>query len=110
MSNRIYSFIGLMHKSGKLSSGDDTVEIDIKKGRSKTVLIAEDASENTKNRFENSAKYYGIPFIHFGTKAELGAAIGKSERAILSINDKGFADAFKNKVVEENGGADIVKN
>ena len=108
MSNKIYSFIGLIQKSGKLSSGDDTVEIDIKKGRSRLLLIAGDASDNTKNKFENSAKFYKIPFMYYGTKGELGSAIGKSERSVASINDKGFADAFASKVVEENGGVSIV--
>lgn len=109
MNSRIYSFLGLIQKAGKLSSGDDTVEIDIKKHKSKLLILAEDASENTKKRFQNSASHYNIPLLHFGTKEAIGYAIGKSERSILSINDEGFAETFKNKTAE-NGGVDIVKN
>ncbi|WP_342455632.1 L7Ae/L30e/S12e/Gadd45 family ribosomal protein [Caloramator sp. Dgby_cultured_2] len=48
MKDNLYSFIGLMQKAGKLSSGDDAVEIEIKKKKAMLVIIAEDASENTK--------------------------------------------------------------
>lgn len=109
MDNNIYSFIGLIHKAGKLSSGDDTVEISIKKDKSKFLIIAEDSSENTKKRFVNSAKFHKLPFVYFGSKADLGASLGKSERSILSINDDGFAVAFRKKI-EESGGVGIVKD
>ncbi|TDT61567.1 L7Ae/L30e/S12e/Gadd45 family ribosomal protein [Fonticella tunisiensis] len=109
MGNNLYSFIGLMKKSGRLSSGDDAVEYDIKKGKSRLIIIAEDASENTKKRFVDSARYRGIPFVYFGTKEHLGSHIGKSSTAVLSVNDDGFANAFVKKM-NDNGGADIVKS
>ena len=111
MNNQIYSFIGLMQKSGKLSSGDDTVEREIKKGNVKLLIIAQDASDNTKKRFEDMAKYRNIPYIYWGTKIDLGSSIGKSSRAIIAVKDRGFANGLLNKVKEEsNGGESIVKN
>lgn len=111
MRNNIYSFLGLMQKSGNIVSGDDTVEIDIKKRKCKLLIIAEDASDNTKKKFLNLAAYRKIQYIFWGSKIDLGNSIGKSERAVLSIRDDGFARELLNKLsLDLNGGEGIVKD
>lgn len=110
MGNSIYSFLGLIQKSGNLSSGDDTVEIDIKKGRCRLLIIAGDASDNTKKRFEDMAKYRKVPYIFFGSKSELGMSLGKSDRAVIAIKNEGLANAFLKKLNCNNGGVVIVKS
>lgn len=111
MRNNVYSFLGLMQKSGNIASGDDTVEIDIKKKKCKLLIISSDASENTKKKFTDMAGYREIPYVFFGTKADLGNSIGKSERAVISIRDSGFAKEFMNKInLDLNGGEGIVKD
>lgn len=111
MESKLYSFLGLMQRSGNIVSGDDGVEIDIKKAKCKLLIIAEDASDNTKKKFFNMAQYRNVPVIIFGTKEELGGAIGKSARAALSVRDDGFAREFINKHrAEINGGEIIVKS
>lgn len=109
--NKVYSFLGLMQKAGKLSSGDDTVEIEAKKGKAKLLIISEDASKNTRKRFEDMASSKSIDYVIFGDKSSLGMAIGKSPRSILAIKDSGFAKAFLEKVSSvKNGGVFIVKS
>lgn len=109
--NKIYGFLGLIQKSGNLSSGDDTVEIDIKKNKVKLLIISEDASENTRKRFEDIANSKSINYVIFGEKNSLGVAIGKSPRSILAVKDSGFSKAFINKVSSiNNGGVFIVKS
>ncbi|KRQ86990.1 putative ribosomal protein YlxQ [Caloramator mitchellensis] len=109
--NNLYSFLGLMQRAGKLTSGDDGVEIDIKKRKSYLVIIAEDASENTMKRFMNMCENNNIRFVLFGQKSKIGNSIGKSARAVLSIKDKNFAEGFLSKLNSENtGGESIVNN
>lgn len=99
-----------MQKAGKVSSGDDTVEIDVKKHLVKLLIISEDSSENTKKRFKDMASRKNIQYIIFGMKDDLGAAIGKSPRSILAIKDNGFAKAFLDKASKViDGGECIVK-
>lgn len=104
MQNKAYSFLSLIQKSGHISSGDDTVERDIKKHVCKLLVIAEDSSENTRKRFENMANHYGVEYIIFGTKKELGDSIGKGERAVISIRDGNLAKGFISKLNNLNGG------
>lgn len=110
MQNDIYSFLGLIKKAGKMSSGDEVVEMDIKKKKCLLLIIAEDASENTKDRFKGLVNRHNIDYVYFGNKADLGSHIGKGQTAVISIRDDGFARAFLNKVNHNiNGGEDIVK-
>ena len=104
MHDKVYSFLGLIQKSGLISSGDDTVERDIKKHTCKLLVIAEDSSENTRKRFENMAKHHNVKYIYFGTKGELGGSIGKGERAVISIRDENLSKGFLNKLNNLNGG------
>lgn len=92
--NKIYSLLGLCQKAGKIVSGEVGCEAAIKNKTAKLLLLAEDASENTKKKFQNSATYYHIPLLELGLKEEIGMALGKESRAILAITEEGFAKAF----------------
>lgn len=93
--NRSLSMIGLCMKAGKLKSGEFSVEQSVKSGDSYLVIIAENASDNTKKKFTNMCKYRELPY-HIGfTKEELGRAIGKEIRATVSVNDENFAQSIQ---------------
>lgn len=94
----IYSLLGLAMKAGKIASGEFCVEKSVKSGHSHFVILAEDASDNTKKMFGNMCSYYQVPLHYFGTKDELGCCIGKQFRASLSIEDEGFAKSIIKKL------------
>lgn len=100
MTDRIYGSISLAMKAGKLASGEDNVLNDLKSGLSTLVILAEDASDNTKKRFTDKASYRGVPVRFYGTKEMLGRTIGKEERSSLSVRDAGFAKAIIEKIDE----------
>jgi len=91
-SNKIYSFLGLCTKAGKLSSGDETCEKLIKSLKACLVIIAEDASDNTVKKFSNMSEYRQVPLRVFGEKQLLGKFTGKETRAVLVISEDGFAN------------------
>lgn len=99
--NNILSMLSLATKAGKIVSGEFSTENAIKAGKARLVLIAEDASDNTKKMFMNMCDYYKVPLYIFSTKLELGHWIGKEKRASMAITDDGFADAVKKKLVNE---------
>ena len=51
LQNKIYSMLGLCMKAGKLAYGTDMCLEKIKFGKAKLVIVAEDASKNTKDNF-----------------------------------------------------------
>ena len=51
--NRALSMISLAAKAGKTKSGEFMTEKEVKEGRAHLVIVADDASDNTKKKFQN---------------------------------------------------------
>lgn len=85
---KIYSWLGLSMRAGKLVSGEDTTLRDVKKERVHLVLIASDASENTKKLFSDKCSFRNIDCMVFGTKDAIGQSIGKGPRAVVGLKDE----------------------
>ena len=90
--NRTLSILGLCMRAGKLSAGETAAENAVKSGKASLVIVSEDASDNTKKKFKNSADYYKVRIVYFGKKAEIGNAVGKAERSVVAVCDSGFAN------------------
>lgn len=100
--NKILSMISLATKAGKIVSGEFSVEKAVKEGRATLVIIADDASDNTKKMFRNMCTYYKVPLYFFGGKDELGHAMGKELRASLALTDNGFGNAIEKQLNQMN--------
>lgn len=97
---KILSMFGLAARAGRIASGEFQTETAVKAGTACLVVVAEDASDNTKKLFRDKCSFYKVPVVTFGTKEELGHAIGKEYRASLGILDAGFAGAIMKKLEE----------
>ena len=92
--DKILSLIGLATKAGKTASGEFLTERETKAGKAYLVIVAADASENTKKKFREMCKFYKVPIYFYGDKDTLGHAMGKEFRASLAILDEGFAEGI----------------
>lgn len=92
--NKILSLIGLATKAGKTVSGEFSTEKAVKTGTACLVLVSEEASDNTKKKFQNMCTWYEVPIYFYGTKENLGAAMGKEFRASMAVTDPGLSDAI----------------
>ncbi|MDY5023246.1 MAG: ribosomal L7Ae/L30e/S12e/Gadd45 family protein, partial [Blautia sp.] len=61
INNKTMSLVGLATKAGKTASGEFSTEKAVKTGKAYLVLVAEDASENTKKKFRNMCTFYEVP-------------------------------------------------
>ena len=93
-NSKVLSMLGLAAKAG----GEFSTEKEVKSGNACLVIVAEDASDNTKKLFRNMCKYYEVPMEIFATKEELGHWIGKAYRASICILDEGFAKSIVKKI------------
>ena len=94
MEHKVLSMLGLATRARKLVSGEFSVEKAVKEGKAVLVLVAEDASNNTKKLFTNMCAYYQVPMYVISNKESLGHAMGKEIRASIAILDTGFANAI----------------
>ena len=92
--NKILSLIGLATRARKVVSGEFSTEKSVKSGRSRMVIVSEEASDNTKKMFRNMCTYYKVPYFEFGNKEELGHILGKQMRASLAVIDPNFSEAL----------------
>lgn len=76
--------IGLATKAGKVASGEFCTEKEVKSGRAYLVIVADDASDNTKKKFQNMCDFYQVPIYFYKDKDTLGHAMGKEFRADLT--------------------------
>ena len=93
--DKIKSYLGLAMRGRNLVSGEFQTENAVKDGSAMLVIVAEDASENTKKLFRDKCSDYGVPIYFYANKAELGRAIGKDLRSSLAVTDAGLAQAIE---------------
>jgi len=98
MIERIYSFLGLATKAGKLLSGEETCERALKAGKVYLVIVSEDASDNTKKKFSDMCSYREVEIRCFGQKELLGRYTGKKIRSVVALAEKGFAKHLKDMI------------
>ena len=98
MNDKVISLLGLAERAGKIASGEFAAEKAVKTGKARLIIVAEDASDNTKKKFSDMCKYYQVPFACYSQKELLGHGIGKECRASLAVLDGGFAKAIEKQL------------
>ena len=93
-NNKVLSLLGLATKAGKVASGEFSTEKSVKTGKGFLVLVADDASQSTKKKFQNMCEFYEVPIYFIANKEELGRFCGKEFRASLAVQDENFAKAM----------------
>ena len=96
--DKVLSLLSIAAKGRNVVSGEYAVESTVKSGKAFLVVIAADVSNNTKKMFTNMCDFYKVPIVSYGTKVELGHAIGKEFRASLAVTDEGLAKTIINKL------------
>lgn len=94
MNSKLIGFLGLTRKSGKITLGGNLTENAINKNKVKLIILCEDASENTKEKFTAFSRNKNIKLINFTNKEDLGKALGKSELSVVGITDAKMADVI----------------
>ena len=102
-SSKALSLVSLATKAGKTASGEFCTEKEVKTGMAELVIVAEDASANTKKKFKNMCDFYEVPIYFYGDKDTLGHAMGKEFRATLAVTDAGFAKGIRKHLDMEEG-------
>ena len=91
---KVYTLLGFAQKSGKIISGTNTVESMIGKPDTKLVILADDSSDSFRKHLVFKCNNVEQRYVVFGTKDELGNAIGKSQRAVIIVKDNNIANAI----------------
>ena len=104
IDNKILGLMGLAARARKVCFGADSVVLQIKKKKVYLIIVAKDASDRTKDKFRNISYEYEIPIIIEGEIEILSKAIGKSNKAIIGIEDSHLAS----EIQKINNGGELI--
>lgn len=99
--NKLFNMLGLCARANRLVSGEQAVEISLKKGSAKLVVADGDAAENTKKAIKSACLNKDVPMITVSGQS-LGDAIGKPGRMLAAVTDESFAARIY-QLFKENG-------
>lgn len=99
--DRVISMLSIAAKGRNIVSGGFAVEKAVKTGTACLVIVAENASDNTKKQFRNMCEFYEVPIAVYGLKDEIGHSIGTQMRSNVAITDPGIAKSILK--IMENG-------
>ena len=68
------------------------------------IIVAVNSSERTREKFLKLSEEYKIPIVIMGEIEELSKAIGKSNKAILGIEDINLS----NEIQKINNGGEVI--
>lgn len=92
--DKVLGLLGISAKAGKLVSGTDIVLEKMKKNQIKLVIVADNASDKTKKEMRFKCNQNNVPIVIWGDIDTNSKAIGKNNKAIIGILDKGLADSI----------------
>lgn len=96
--DNVLSMLGLAKKAGNIKSGEFQTRKAISEKEAFLVMVAEDASDNTKKLFTDKCTFYKVPIVIRYDKESLGRAIGNEMRTSVAITNEGFAKAILEKL------------
>ncbi len=101
-TEKLSRMLGLSARARMLSIGTDIACDAIRSGNARIVMVAHDASANTKKRVFNCAKYYETACYEIAIgQNDLGNCVGKKGAcSALSLNDSNMAKGIK-KLLDE---------
>ena len=91
-NNKILGLIGLAARARKISFGADSVELQAQKKKVYLIILAQNSSIRTKEKFQKISEKYKIITE---TIENLSKAIGKNNKAILGIEDINLANEIQ---------------
>lgn len=103
-SERICGLLGLATRAGKVTFGTEACMSSIEKKKVNLLLIASDASERTKLKFENICSKYHVPVLEILTEEEISKAIGKENKVVAGVEEVNFSK----EILKINNGGEVI--
>lgn len=98
MRSKLESYLGFARRSGNLVAGYDTCIQLMKRNKIKLLIVTEDASCRTMEKFRKLAEKNNIKIHVFGKTEELSAMTHMEHRNIYGVTDSNFANAIAKEI------------
>ncbi|HEX6940153.1 MAG TPA: ribosomal L7Ae/L30e/S12e/Gadd45 family protein [Longimicrobiales bacterium] len=95
--------LGLAARAGAIVPGTERVREAARGGRLHLALVAADASANAKDKLLPLLEARGVPRLVSGSRAALGAAVGRAPLSAVGVTDASFAGRLRAVIEAESG-------
>lgn len=95
MNDKFFRMLGLATRMRGVAFGEGAVKDCIKRGEAKLVIVAEDASDNTKKKFRNSCEFYSVKMVEYSDRFTLGNATGRQMAVVIAVTNQGIAEEMQ---------------
>lgn len=86
--DRALGMLGLAHKAGRIQIGEEPVGTAASEGKTRIILLASDAADNTCNRAAKFAALHKTPLVELPyDKQTLGCVFGRASCAMAAMTD-----------------------
>lgn len=92
------SYMGFAARARKLFTGYNTCVFMAEKRRLKLLILAEDLSENSREKMVKAANQYRIPYRIYGNMQDLSHIAGTEGKGIFGIADENLANAILSEI------------
>lgn len=96
-----YQLLGLAQRARKCVLGEENILQAIRNKKAVLVIVAQDASENTKKLYRNKCQFYEVNHVEVGDIASLSQSLGKNHRVAVAITDAGFSKGLLAKLTKK---------
>ncbi len=98
MRSKVESYMGFAAKARKLATGYNTCLFMMEKKKLRLLILAEDLSENSKEKMINAAKQYKLPYRVYGEIEDLSHMTGTEGKGIFGLTDDNFAKVILSEI------------
>lgn len=87
--------LGLSARAGAVVPGTERVREAVRAGAAHLVIVAADASDNSRDKLEPLLGARGVPWIVAYDRAALGAAVGRAPLSAIGVTDRRLAERLR---------------
>lgn len=105
--------LGLAERAGMVIPGTGRVREAVRSGRVRLVLLASDASRNSRDKLEPLVRAVGLEYAVIADRARLGAAVGRAPLSAVAVTDAAMArriDALARPHADAGGSMDVPRS
>jgi ribosomal protein L7Ae-like RNA K-turn-binding protein len=99
--DKFFQQLGLAARARLCVTGEDTIISYIRNNKVKLVIVATDASINTKKLYQNKCQFYNVKYLEYGDINALSQALGKVNRVAVGVCDAGFTKGLLAKLTNK---------
>lgn len=99
----VLGFLGLASRAGAVVKGIEGTRRALRAREAKLVILAQDGSETQRTKVDPLAAASGVPQRVFGTRADLGAALGGAPVTAIAVTGRRFAEELLERIGSAEG-------